>query len=828
MLSSIRMKNFIQFKDDTFIHFPFRDDRAYFLVGENGSGKTSIFEAVRRCLNLQSNTSFSTIPKKENMYILCDYEIPNGYLLNKYERIISSMVHFPNEADKYGKVLVCVEKETGYTDVFMDVLRIQSEGTEFQVGNIPVDLQDHDRETLKKSIPTLFKKTYNKEEMEKYLECVNRIITDTKVETLNIDNTTQVETKLTALSNHVVSTFMQRSIGPLQWSKSEFIQENRRIENYRCARTRCEIITAFLKNKHVYNRNKEEHFFQLLAGISNYTFKLKEKNSPDEEDEITAELGNKAIEILKIPQGILEAKNLSLLLSSDFKTVLLEEPDNGMHARMIQIIRDIILPQAEEKIIIITSHNPAFIDSRTIYRTVKVYRDEPPITTSRVILLWDELKTNDGTNQKTTRLVANEKYTNILFAPKVFFVEGESDYLFIKYFFSHLLDPQKRESCMHVLKKANLSQNDTHALEKLKDLIASVHVLSMDGETNKDRWNEVSKRLKIKRIFLLDRDVVVNTSLAPVPCFVHEKIKKKLLQMMKSEQTGNVKDEGNGVLKSKDKGNGDGNCKGRVDGEGKSKTEGKGDWDSEETDKGEDEGDATYYKLVNNLDREAWKNIKDRKPNKNVEFNAAFKAIQEILRKRLDKCKRSDFDQEMDEKAYLEYYFAQGRVLMNMEAERKLMEPKHFITELTPKSVPIVSSKINKLFTQHASDRKWKEAFNCLQNEGLFVWRNGALEDAFTELILETENDMSDDVDNILTMTERYKVLSSFNLQLDLNNFQRKKQKQKLYMADNITTDNIRASIDFAFQICSASSDIVNLIKFLVSCTGEDVNLIPQ
>lgn len=77
MLRSMSMCNFVHFEEPQIINF---GKPVNFIIGRNSSGKTAIFELIRRCYSYKLSSTKSSIPKDDKLaYVICKFEITKHY-----------------------------------------------------------------------------------------------------------------------------------------------------------------------------------------------------------------------------------------------------------------------------------------------------------------------------------------------------------------------------------------------------------------------------------------------------------------------------------------------------------------------------------------------------------------------------------------------------------------------------------------------------------------------------------------------------------------------------------------------------------------------------
>lgn len=147
-----------------------------------------------------------------------------------------------------------------------------------------------------------------------------------------------LEERLKHLEKYVMMTFPSWSIGPLQWSKSEKIAEEKLKENYAEAGKRAEIIRYFLDHKDEFYTDNEQKILSYLTCHDEIIFSIDEdKHVKVESERPETRLPGGKFALLKLPEGILEAKYFSILMTKkNSQTLALEEPNKSMHPQMVK------------------------------------------------------------------------------------------------------------------------------------------------------------------------------------------------------------------------------------------------------------------------------------------------------------------------------------------------------------------------------------------------------------------------------------------------------------------------------------------------------------
>ncbi|KAL3873749.1 hypothetical protein ACJMK2_036838 [Sinanodonta woodiana] len=813
MLRAVRLNNFVKFHNDCM--FSFRDDGAYFFVGENGSGKSSVLEAIRRCLSRDANTSFSRIPDESKpSYIICEYEMPDRSLLNDCKKVFTSFLYIPDTTStyKYAKIVLLVEKE----EVFIEFIKRENDAYGMQ--NCTCSSQDEEEHNITKRIcqyiPLCTKDSGSSDNNITTLLAFLKEVLDAKREDTGTNETadkiSEMENVLSTLENSLVFTFGQRSLGPLQWSKSKLIATSEREQNYKTAREKCEIINYFLSKPTNYDSQKEGEIFNFLTNQANCSFYLKEDGM------VAVDLDGKGVEVLKLSEGILEAKYVSLLLASKhFYTVLLEEPDRGMHPQMIKIIRDIVLRQIKDKTIIIVSHNPGLISSWSIPRTYKFYqeRDKDKLI-SRMVFVGRVAQ--KGKN-KIPRLLASEDYVSMLFARNVIFVEGQSDFFFVKAIIEHITTTSNDKSTQRVLQLALSEETTNTFLKTFRIFLASLYVVKLSGEKSKHKWKYVSRELGLFGFFILDRDAVVQVQIVDTSNLAAETVKRDIEKFVMDaiQKQSKVKSQNTQQIHKSENTQDQLEMKkdGIETGLQQSLTEAvKPKQGNPDLAKLKTVTESMTYKFWNQTDT-----VNEGTTDEHMEsisLETARENMKEVVKEIVSSSTSGkDLDEILNEDVrtrYLQYFRSIYKDLLDKNSGETPLSTILFQPKMED---GLVSQDLKSRYVDFVKNDKWPEARQCLEEEGVFVWKSGNLEDVFTDIVKNFE--WADESTRNVEMLRRYMEFSRLGIDLKITKPSTGKQT-KLFMDDKVSDENIRESIVSAFNLCGKTSDITKLVLFLV------------
>lgn len=477
MLKVIVFKNFVHFKDKTFISLDVSKNRQAgdlnvggnpttghtflnIFVGANFSGKSTVLELIRRCMTEEINASV-TSSCDDNLvaYAFCKFD------MDPDQNTISGIIKDPN-TNKVFKIIF--SSEMLYVIVF---------------SNCNPELRDFYRCKLQEDAEILA--IFKEEDDDK---SVNQLLQKIKDE---CKENNEVSEECTAsewkyITDKYVTTFPLRGIGSLQWSKSEKIAKEHKEKNYSAAYERAEIISKLLskEEKKFIDADEETRIFKYLTDPEDFEF---EKDN----EAITVKHNKKKIPLLKISEGIFEAKSMSLLLAhSKFKTICLEDPDRGMHPQMIERLRTVLYRIGFKKTIIVVTHSPYFIDSTTIDNTHMFFRTKDELSVCSVL--------NIGQSKELSKVTDIEIKRTVLFATRVLLVEGATD----------------REVVQGILTENKESKEDS------TKFYMSIHqIISVGGKNNAARVQRFCNYINLPCLSLLDLDAAVKFEIEPLKNF---------------------------------------------------------------------------------------------------------------------------------------------------------------------------------------------------------------------------------------------------------------------------------------------------------------------
>lgn len=281
------------------------------------------------------------------------------------------------------------------------------------------------------------------------------------------------------MEENFVGILTMRGPGTFQWTKSRYIDFTFKSMNYEDVCAHAEIITNLLDSELI-DKEEERRIFGYLTYPNEIVF--RKTASQTGKTVINVELQKSPpFPLLKTSLGIIEAKQFSLLMThKSFKTICLEEPDRGMHPHMIERMKEVLHQESRNKTIIVATHNPYLLDSRSLDNTFIFLKKGIDSFVEKIGAL-DECAI-------VRKNIEVQDLKRLLFSSHVLFVEGKSDKIVLQSIFMHIV----------------LSNRKT--LDML-----SYEIIQMGGKDSQDPLTTFCKRINIEHCFILDRDAHITT-----------------------------------------------------------------------------------------------------------------------------------------------------------------------------------------------------------------------------------------------------------------------------------------------------------------------------
>lgn len=275
------------------------------------------------------------------------------------------------------------------------------------------------------------------------------------------------------LEENFVGVLSMRGMGRFQWTKSIYIDEKFKSDNYKDTCSQAEIINVLLESTTI-NKCKEQQIFNFLTSPNTFHFEKKLGTNS-----IFVSSGRGNFPLLKTSVGIVEAKQFSLLMAEEkFQTICLEEPDRGMHPQMIERMKIQLYRESRSKTIIVVSHSPYLIDSMSLENTFIFFKREGEACVRNVSDLRNA--------NETLKIVETGDLKQILFSSKVLLVEGKSDKIALQAIFRHFFQSSIKY-----------------------DKIMSYQIICMGGKHFRKALSNFCTQINLKYRIVLDRDAYI-------------------------------------------------------------------------------------------------------------------------------------------------------------------------------------------------------------------------------------------------------------------------------------------------------------------------------
>ena len=417
-------------------------------VGENGSGKSSIFEFIRRCLSSEiTKTESQKCNPDKPAYIICEYEFENEEW-KEMSSLIPLSVGIENVFNSFK--LMCEIQMKKYVTVGLiyseaknpikyKYLLISSILLLERTFDPDADVKDYMVITgvtsKEKELLEMLDKKNSLEAIDKLIERIHSFFT---AHTKSVSSSQErhikgfikaIYAKLFGKEGRTSFLFAHRGIGPLDSSLSDKMSRGK--QNYEDTVSKAELMAVMLrkiegdKGKADEDEKAETRYKNLaneILGNESFEFKAVGRNNVIMIDK---ENNNAEVELLKAPEGVYEAHVIALLLTEVSKdkyfTLCLDEPNKCMHPAQVERLREILLRKIKDGrcSIVCSTHSRDMISFDTwkhvhYFRKLEggnLYLKQVPHDTCYVDMF--------------TR--GSQQYGDILFARRCLFLEGISD-----------------------------------------------------------------------------------------------------------------------------------------------------------------------------------------------------------------------------------------------------------------------------------------------------------------------------------------------------------------------------------------------------------------
>lgn len=484
-------KNFVHFKEHQTLKF---QPGINILVGQNSSGKTSILEMIRRCMTKRINNHVtSSYDETREAYLVCKFDITSYYgeLLHSLDNqvaveqlgvtkksyLLSIVQKIPSNGRVTWKKSVCFRRDdkvtvlVGYYNVEKDNILSSEDNVEFFRAEIDslwmlenAEWVTNNEGQITKDLTKIDAKNAKNAKRFRQLESSSKLLDEV----------------LEVIEKRYVSTTPMRSINPVQWSRSRQSSSDESV-NCKEAVVRAEILQTLLNNEEEVDCKRADEIFEEITRPLDYKFSktgsdiiIEHRNDNPPE--------TKRVPLLKTPEGIIEAQQLALLLAhKEFKTLCFEEPDRGMHPKMIEQLLQTLTEETDKTILVVT-HSPYFINHITAQLTHVCVRRRDDDSVKSVHSVQRLLE-----NAKACKITDTDELKKIVFSSQILCVEGKTDKIFVQAIFEHMKKTMGMKS------------------------IPAHQIIIMNSNTLFQPVQSVCESLNVKCVVLLDRDAIVKT-----------------------------------------------------------------------------------------------------------------------------------------------------------------------------------------------------------------------------------------------------------------------------------------------------------------------------
>lgn len=479
-------KNFVHFKEHQTLKF---QPGINILVGQNSSGKTSILEMIRRCMTKRINNHVtSSYDETREAYLVCKFDITSYYgeLLHSLDKrpavqqlgdhqdsvyLLSIVQKIPFNGRVTWKKSVCFKRDdkvtvlVGYYNVEKDNILSSEDNVEFFMGKIDSLWMLDDADSVKDNEGQIVKD-------------LNKIDAKNDKRFKQLDSSSKLlDEILEIIEKRYVSTTPMRSINPVQWSRSSQKSSEESL-NCKEAVERAEILQTLLNNEEEVDCKRADEIFEEITRPLVYKFSKTDSNIIIEHKNDNPP-ETKRVPLLKTPEGIIEAQQLALLLAHrEFKTLCFEEPDRGMHPKMIEQLLQALTEETDKTILVVT-HSPYFINNTTARLThvcVRRREDDSVKSVHSVQILLE--------NDQKCKITDTDELKKIVFSSQILCVEGKTDKIFVQAIFEHM------------------------KTEGMKSIPAH-QIIVMGSHTLCQPLQSLCESLNVKCVVLLDRDAII-------------------------------------------------------------------------------------------------------------------------------------------------------------------------------------------------------------------------------------------------------------------------------------------------------------------------------
>ncbi|XP_076113955.1 uncharacterized protein LOC143082248 [Mytilus galloprovincialis] len=514
MLRQIRLRNFVKFNGNHEHRLDFPKNGVYIFLGENNTGKSCLFEGVRRCMHTELNASISSRHNPDNTsYVICSFEGTKSFMLTSCfvsykdgnDTVFCKITFYKsNNGTIITRSIRKTEKEWGG---FNEGALSDDKDTFYELGFQLLDLNNKDEidsNSLEEFCKTLTNNnndigTFNKSFEQIKFETMFAYRGINPIQTLRQIPTTEGPSRYKRASDlaYVIKSHLN---DPKECTDDE--------SQYLRWLTEPQTYTFELSDEYCFDiEHSRNYIMKLLLRVLNIGKLLMShilkrcQNNTDTKQIMFRKNNDKPVSILKVPEGILEAKVMSITLSrKSTTTLLIEEPGRGMHPSMIDCLRDLVLydiNKEQKKTVIFTTHNQRFIGPWTFEKIFYFYSCD---SGSKVVTLGHAI---EEVNRK--EYLWSDHVSPIFFSKRVIMVEGADDIRF----FDNLKHILLTEESTRLLVCGNNPGTDM----QLRKFLTSLHIIAMGGKGLAKSIEPLCEALKLterqRQYYLFDSDALL-------------------------------------------------------------------------------------------------------------------------------------------------------------------------------------------------------------------------------------------------------------------------------------------------------------------------------
>ena len=495
MLRWLVVKNFVHFENETKLDFKHGPN---FLIGRNSTGKSVLLELIRRCLSDKLNaTKTSSLCDDNNpAYAFCLYENGEKRNENEFKSLLIGLFVEKSKGNHEHDIYKVAVVDTGAAEYTIFAKHTTENETSWHIG--PIISTDV---SFLNNIPSW--DYYNK-----VIDIVKKSEDEHAKNTSWTNSGTTIDDLLEDMMPQFAATMPHRGISPVMVSSSIVHHDAEDLCKTTFQKANC--FKELLYNKENINVDLANWIFQMICS-DKYQFHINENTG-----EINFTSHGRPLPLIRVPEGVFEAKQLSLLLAHKrIKTLLLEEPFRGMHNEMVKKFTALVLQGITDKVVVIVSHAQGFISPWSLRRTY----------ISRKYLSDREKVVHDVKKfpESLSKYGECAEMKTVLFASYVVFVEGETDKIILEALFNQIL---RDEGQSHDDKSSQstgqigellvwLSQNHKMSKKQVNYALSQMEIVKLHGDKSGHCKHKFCDDLGICNVLLLDKNAILATTTPP-------------------------------------------------------------------------------------------------------------------------------------------------------------------------------------------------------------------------------------------------------------------------------------------------------------------------